>query len=121
MDIQSISNSNVTVQKPLSNATDTKLPVLPLATNAITSEAVSAATPTASLAQVSEAVKNINAALKSLAPDLQFSVDTDSKRTIVKVVDQETQEVIRQMPTAEALEIAKALDKVQGLLIRQKA
>ncbi|MFC6521248.1 flagellar protein FlaG [Undibacterium arcticum] len=40
---------------------------------------------------------------------------------MVKVVDQRTQEVIRQMPSPEALEIAKALDKMQGLLIRQKA
>ncbi|MFD2272939.1 flagellar protein FlaG [Undibacterium arcticum] len=39
---------------------------------------------------------------------------------MVKVVDQRTQEVIRQMPSPEALEIAKALDKMQGLLIRQK-
>jgi len=29
--------------------------------------------------------------------------------------------VIRQMPSAEALEIAKALDRLQGLLIRQQA
>jgi len=73
-----------------------------------------------SLPQVLDAVQNINKTMQILAPNLEFSVDPDSKRTIVKVVDQETKEVIRQMPSAEALEIAKALDRVLGLLIRQK-
>ena len=72
-------------------------------------------------AQVADAVKSINKTMQALSQNLEFSVDTDSNRTIVKVVDQQTNEVIRQMPTAEALEIAKALDRVQGLLIRQKA
>jgi flagellar protein FlaG len=66
-------------------------------------------------------VQTVNATLKQLSQDLEFSVDADSQRTIVKVVDQQTKEVIRQMPSAEALEIAKALDRVQGLLIKQKA
>lgn len=73
-----------------------------------------------SLPQVVQAVQNINKTMQILAPNLEFSVDTDSNRTIVKVVDQQTKEVIRQMPSTEALEIAKALDRVQGLLIRQK-
>jgi flagellar protein FlaG len=73
------------------------------------------------LNHVDDAVKQINDALKGLSQDLEFSVDTDSHRTIVKVVDQQTKQVIRQMPTPEALEIAKALDRLQGLLIRQKA
>jgi flagellar protein FlaG len=71
--------------------------------------------------EVKDAIKNINEALKVLSPSVEFSIDSDSNRAIVKVVDNETKEVIRQMPTAEALAIAKALDQVQGLLIRQKA
>ena len=84
-------------------------------------KAVQQAAALPDLAQVAEAVKNINKTMQALSRDLEFSIDTDSKQTIVKVVDQQTQEVIRQMPSVEALEIAKALDRVQGLLIRQKA
>lgn len=73
------------------------------------------------LDKADDAVKNINEALKSLSRNLEFSIDSDSNRSVVKVVDHETGEVIRQMPTPEALEIAKALDRVQGLLIQQKA
>jgi flagellar protein FlaG len=71
--------------------------------------------------QVDDAVKNINQAMKSLSPNLEFSIDTDLDRTIVKVVDQQTGDVIRQIPSQEAVEISKALDRLQGLLIRQKA
>lgn len=79
----------------------------------------SAAVP--SMNQVNEAVKQINEALKKLSQNLEFSIDSDARRTVVKVVDQQTKDVIRQIPTPEALEIAKALDRVQGLLVRQKA
>lgn len=73
------------------------------------------------LKDVRQAVSDINKAMQFMSRELEFSVDTDSKRTIVKVIDQQTREVIRQMPTEEALEIGKALEKVQGLLIRQTA
>jgi flagellar protein FlaG len=71
--------------------------------------------------QVAHALKSINQVLQDRSPNLEFSVDGDSKRTIVKVVDKTTQEVIRQMPTQEALEIAKALDRLQSLLVKQQA
>jgi flagellar protein FlaG len=71
--------------------------------------------------EVSHALKSINHALKERSQDLEFSIDDDSDRTIVKVVDKSTQEVIRQMPTEEALEIAKALDRLQSLLVKQSA
>ncbi|WP_312438358.1 flagellar protein FlaG [Janthinobacterium sp.] len=73
------------------------------------------------LKEVKQAVSEINKAMQFMSRELEFSVDTDSDRTIVKVIDQQTREVIRQMPTKEALEIGKALEKAQGLLIKQTA
>jgi len=55
------------------------------------------------------------------AQSLQFEIDQDSDQIVVKIIDQSTKEVVRQMPTEEALEMAKAIDKMQGLLIRQTA
>ncbi len=91
------------------------------ATELDTRVAVEKTTPAPSLEQLTQAVSNINKSLQTLSQDLVFSIDNDSNRTIVKVVDQRTKEVIRQIPSPEALEIAKALDTVQGLLIRQTA
>jgi len=66
------------------------------------------------------AAAEINKALKQFDNNIQFSVDENNK-TNVKVVDTQTKEVIRQMPSKEMLAIAQALDKFQGLLIKIKA
>lgn len=91
------------------------------ATKTDSAKAVERNEETQSPAKLKEAVENINKSLKALSQDLEFSIDQDSNRTVVKVVDQSTKEVIRQIPSDEALEIAKALDTVKGLLIKQKA
>ena len=72
-------------------------------------------------AEVTKVVDRINVAMQALSRNIEFSIDTDSKRTVVKIIDQTTKEVIRQMPTREAMEIAKALDKLQSLLAKQTA
>ncbi len=77
--------------------------------------------PPASQAAVTEAVNAINARVQRVSRNLEFSVDHDSGRVIVKVLDGETDAVIRQMPSEEALAISEALDKLQGLIIEQKA
>lgn len=71
--------------------------------------------------QVKSAVDQLNDFVKTSSSNLQFSVDKDSGMRIIKVVDPETQKVIRQIPSEEAVEIAKAIGKLQGLLIRQTA
>ncbi len=67
------------------------------------------------------AVDKLNLSMTAASQDLEFSVDEDSKQTVVKLVDRNTHEVLRQMPTKEALEIAKSLDKAMGKLIDQHA
>ncbi len=84
-------------------------------------DAPARAEPAPSDEQVGEALKSINSVLQVRSQDLEFSVDSESDRTIVTVTDKNTKEVIRQMPTREAMEIAKALDRLQSLLIKQTA
>lgn len=76
---------------------------------------------TESKEQIKQAIHEIQGVVDNLAHDLHFSVDEDTGQTIIKVMDASTQEVIRQMPTEEALNIARTLDKVQGLLFHDKA
>jgi flagellar protein FlaG len=71
--------------------------------------------------EVRNAVKEINFALQASSQNLEFSIDSDAKEVVVKVVDQQTRQVLRQIPTQEALDISKSLDKLQGLLINQQA
>lgn len=86
-----------------------------------TAAAVRGNAPAPTLEQVNNAVSELNKSSQAKSQGLEFSVDNDSKRTIVKVVDQTTKEVLRQIPSPEALEIAKSLDTTKGLLIRQTA
>lgn len=71
--------------------------------------------------QIRQAVQDIQGAVDNLAHNLRFSIDEDTGKTIIKVVDAHTDEVIRQFPTEQAIEIARTLDKVQGLLFNDKA
>ena len=71
--------------------------------------------------QVREAVQSVNEALKTLSKQIEFSMDQDTGTTVVKVVDQETHEVLRQIPSEEMLNIAKSLDHLVGMLVRDKA
>lgn len=75
----------------------------------------------ANKAELQDAVATSNNFLKTVTNAVEFSIDEDSGNTVVKVVDTSTKEVIRQFPSEEMLAIAKALDKIQGLLIKQKA
>lgn len=68
-----------------------------------------------------QAVEEIQSAIEPMARNLQFSVDQDLGRTVVRVVDTSTEEVIRQIPPEEVLAFAKAVDKLKGLLIHNTA
>ena len=74
-----------------------------------------------SRAQLDQAVSELNQSSQIKTQGLEFSVDEDSQRTVVKVIDQETKEVLRQIPTKEALALAKAFDSAKGALISQSA
>jgi flagellar protein FlaG len=57
------------------------------------------------------AVKQLNSYVQSINRNLEFNIDNDSGETVVKVIDSETDELIRQIPNEEALSIAKQLDQ----------
>lgn len=73
------------------------------------------------LARVHEALDSINSVMRVMNRGLKFSVDADTKAVVVKVIDRETGEVVRQIPAEEALRIKHALHQLQGLLIGEKA
>ena len=70
---------------------------------------------------VSQAAQRVEKFVQTMSSDLQFSIDASSGDTVVRVIDRATKEVIRQIPSEEMLVIARALERMQGLLIRQKA
>ena len=60
-------------------------------------------------AEIGEAVTRINEIVQSVQRDLSFNVDEDSGQTVIRVVDSGSGELIRQIPSEEALAIALQL------------
>ena len=67
--------------------------------------------------RLGQAVSQLNDYVQSVSRDLQFEVDNDLGQTIVKVVDQETQEVVRQIPDEVALRLAEKLQQDEPLTL----
>ena len=70
--------------------------------------------------QLEQAINAVNDFVIPMATSIEFRIDQDTGKTIVKVIDTKTNEVVRQIPNEEMLAIAKSLNKLQGLILRQK-
>ena len=96
-------------------------PPAPVAQRATPDHPVVEPTQTATPAAIAAAVQSVNAYVESVSSSIQFSLDQDTGRTVVKMVDTATDEVLRQFPSEEMLTISKSIDRMQGLLINRKA
>lgn len=98
-----------------------KVAAPPAAAPAPSAPAPGAAKPAPTRAALDQAVENLNKFTQMAARDLRFSVDEQTGRTVVKVVDVATDTVLRQIPNEEALALSHMLDKMHGLLVRDQA
>ncbi|HEX8593327.1 MAG TPA: flagellar protein FlaG [Pseudomonas sp.] len=67
------------------------------------------------------AVQEIEKFVQSVRRNLEFSIDEASGEIVVKVIASDTGEVVRQLPSAEALKIADSLHNAHSLLFDAKA
>lgn len=122
MDINSIGSASQPRQGASAAAESPPPSVKTIATPVEIADPVKPSAQVPNMEQLAQAVKSLNKAMETRSQGLEFSIDSDSHRTVVKVVDQKTKDVIRQIPSEEALQIAQALEQAQGgLLISQKA
>lgn len=68
-----------------------------------------------------QAVASIEGFVQSIRRDLNFSLDDSSGRVVIKVTDSVSGDVIRQMPSEEALRLAESLEEVRSLLFKAEA
>jgi flagellar protein FlaG len=67
------------------------------------------------------ALDRVSDMLRPMARGLSFSRDARTGETVVRVVDTETNEVVRQIPSEDAIAIARALDRLQGIFVTTRA
>jgi len=70
--------------------------------------------------KVKGAVSEIEKFLSSTRRNLAFTMDEESGQVVVKVIASDTGELIRQLPSEEALRIAHNLNDVNSLLFDAK-
>jgi flagellar protein FlaG len=73
--------------------------------------------------RVREALAEANRRLEQIARELTFEFDEAAGRIVIRLVDRTTREVLRQIPSEEALAIARALhgETAAGALLRADA
>jgi len=91
------------------------------ATEASTFQDVAQQSPEVQGEKVEEIVAELNELAQQIERQLQFSVDKDSGRTVIRVIDSQTEEVIREIPPKEILTLRRRLDEVQGVLFETEA
>ncbi|MBL8259490.1 MAG: flagellar protein FlaG [Candidatus Competibacteraceae bacterium] len=64
--------------------------------------------------QLSDTLDHLNQRLRQHDTHLQFEIDDKSQQMVVRIVDKQTQEVVRQIPSEQALALAKFFDEQEA-------
>ena len=72
--------------------------------------------PPPPVVDVAKAVARLNELMASHARSLRFQIDASSGRTVITVINDATNEVVRQIPPPELLQIARNLDDLGSLI-----
>jgi flagellar protein FlaG len=73
-----------------------------------------------SMEKLDAAIDRLNEMMQNSQRSLSYSVDKASDKVVVQVRDYTTDQVIRQIPTEEALRFAESLDRMLGMLFDQE-
>jgi flagellar protein FlaG len=88
---------------------------------AVVADPLAAMTKPPSPEMLKQAVASANDALRTMTQAVEFEYDDDAHVTIIKLIDTADQKVLRQVPSVEMLQIAKALERMQSTLVHEQA
>lgn len=72
--------------------------------------------PSESAQRLSDVIDDLNKRIEGLGRNLGFSIDEKVNRSIVTVVNKQTGEVVRQIPTEVVIRVAHSIEDLKGLL-----
>ncbi|EXJ09360.1 flagellar protein FlaG [Nitrincola nitratireducens] len=119
MSVESMNLTPSVSQEPLSRVT--AQPASESAVKATSNKTTQEPEPQVSVEKLEAAVEKLNDLMRSDKRSLNFSVDQDAGKVVVKVYDQQTSELIRQIPTEETLKFAEHLEGMMGVIFSDKA
>jgi len=83
--------------------------------------ATGSATAQSDFKTVQQLAAELGTALNRLAGDFSVSVEKDSGTMVVRITDQETGEIVRQIPSKELLEADRSMERIVGLIVDDQA
>lgn len=102
-------------------ASDAGVGGIDAAARADTSLGANGKLPAGTVDQVAKSVERINEMMQSGKQTLTFQLDDESGRMVIRVIDAQTKEMIRQIPSEETLKFAQYVDGLVGLIFNKKA
>lgn len=70
--------------------------------------------------RIKSAVEHANQTMRHAKTKCEFSYHEETKRVSIKVIDEETEEVIREIPPEETLEMISKMWELAGLMVDEK-
>jgi flagellar protein FlaG len=70
--------------------------------------------------QIKNAISQANNKMKAQRTRCEFSYHEETKRVSIKVVDKDTEEVIREIPPEETLEMVQKMWELAGILVDER-
>jgi len=68
-----------------------------------------------------DAVEEINAKLRAWSTNLRFEIDDDLQRLVVSVIDSDSGDVLRTVPSEAVIRFAKMIASLQGKIVDTEA
>ena len=70
--------------------------------------------------QIKEVVTRLQTTLQNIEPKIELSIDKELKQVIIRILDKESGELIRQIPSEEVLELDRFFASQSGLFVEEK-
>lgn len=70
--------------------------------------------------RIESAVKRANNTMRMTKTSCQFQYHEETNRVSIKVIDKDTEEVIREIPSEEALELIQKMWEMAGILVDER-
>ena len=71
--------------------------------------------------EVAQAAARVTELLRGTTSRLEIDIDPDLHKAVIKILNGESGEIIRQIPAQELLDLAKYIDEPKGFLLSERA
>jgi flagellar protein FlaG len=70
--------------------------------------------------EIEQIVSELNNFIQIFNTKIAFEIDKETRKTVLKIIDAQSNEIIRQIPPEELLAISKRISELLGLIINAR-